>query len=142
MMVRRWLTTALVVAALIAPAIADRDGFPLATYPMYARSRGEVVALPTATGITATEERLRLSPQIIGDSDDPLIVSALLRDIVAAGSPRIEEFCREIAGRSVEAGVSIDRVELVTEAHNVVAHASDQPSLVSRQVHTTCEVAG
>lgn len=135
----RLLATALVVAALVAPAIADRDGFPLATYPMYARARAAVVSVPTANGITTSGDQVRLSPQIIGDSDDPLIVTALVRDIVTAGSPEIDSFCVQVAERTVAAGVAVERIELVTETHDVVEHTSDRASLVSRQVHASCE---
>lgn len=137
---RRLIATAVVVAALIAPAILDRDGFPLATYPMYSQSRGAVVSVPTANGVTAFGQRVRLSLQIIGDSDDPLIVTALMRDIVAAGEPASDSFCFDVANRAAAAGTDVEHIELVTETHDVVDHTLGQTSLVSRQVHASCQV--
>ena len=58
---RRRLTVTFVVAALVAPALFNRDSFPLATYPMYSRSRGDVVAVATANGVTSSGQALRLS---------------------------------------------------------------------------------
>lgn len=136
---RQWLMIVLVVAALVAPAVLDRDSFPLSTYPMYSRSRGEVVAIATANGVTESGDVLRLSLQTIGDIDDPLIVEALLRDAIAGGPDETETLCREIAGR-VEPAAGFDRISLVTERHDVVDHASGQPSLVSREEHTSCRV--
>lgn len=138
---RRRLTTVMVVAALIAPALLDHDDFPLATYPMYARSRGDVVAVATAEGATATGEVVRLSLGAIGDSDDPLIVEALVRDAIHRGPAATDALCHDIAGRVAEDTTDVERISIVTETHNVVDHASGRPSLVSRQVHTTCRVA-
>ena len=33
-----------VLVALVAPVLANRDSFPLSTYPMYARTRGAEVS--------------------------------------------------------------------------------------------------
>lgn len=136
----RLLTVSLVLAALVAPAVLDQDNFPLATYPMYARSRGDAVAVATVNGITSSGEFSRLSLQLIGESDDPLIVGALVRDAVRGGTPAVTALCRRVAARVAADGAEFDRIEVVTETHDVVSHTSDQPSLVSRDVHQTCDV--
>ncbi len=137
---RRRLAVTIVVAALVAPAVFDRDSFPLSTYPMYSRTRGDVVGVATANGITSSGESFRLSLSAIGDIDDPLIVEALVRDAVRGGPSATDDLCRDIAERLAGSTSDFDRVAVVTERHNVVDHASDRPSLVSREVHSTCEV--
>jgi hypothetical protein len=137
---RRRLITLAVIGLLIAPAVADRDGFPLATYPMYARARADVVSLPTATGVTAADGRQRLSLDVIGRSDDPLIVAALLRDGLAGNDEQRQDLCRQIADRAAAAGLNIEQVELATETHDVVERVSGRQSLVERQIHATCPV--
>ena len=47
----RILITAGVVGALVAPVVLDRDGFPLSTYPMYSRARGDAVTFATAQAV-------------------------------------------------------------------------------------------
>ncbi|MGH1493547.1 MAG: hypothetical protein ACRBK7_29805 [Acidimicrobiales bacterium] len=140
----RYVVLAVTLVALVLPVLLDNDSFPLATYPMYARTRGDVVAISTATGLTSTGETIRLSPEIIGDSDDPLIVASLVRDAVNAGPAQVDILCRQIAERSV-GSLSLDptdrlvQLQVVTETHNVVEHVLGRSSLLSREIHATCE---
>lgn len=138
----RRVVVACAVVALVLPALVDRDSFPLSTYPMYSQSRGDVVTLATANGISSSGERTRLSLDLIGDSDDPLIVAALVRDAIRLGPDSSGRLCAEIAGRVAASGRdgSIARVEVVTESHDVVANTIGDASLAAREVHATCEV--
>ena len=130
-----------VVGALVAPVVMDRDGFPLSTYPMYSRARGEAVTFPTAQAVDENGATSPLTLAIIGDSDDPLIVAGELRDVIRDG--RAEQRCEEIARRALgwdglpAAGVSI---EVVTERHDVVAQVEGGESLLGRSVHASCEL--
>lgn len=141
----RILVTGAVVAALFFPVVADRDDYPLSTYPMYARVRGSTVSLATAQGVDAAGGPITLSLGLIGESDDPLVVAGELRDAIADG--RAEQRCREIAGRLERSGRAADEpgavaVEVVIERHDVVARISgDAPGLVDRVVHARCAVA-
>lgn len=138
----RRLIVALVVLALVLPALFDRDSFPLSTYPMYSQTRGDVVTLATANGLSAGDDRIRLSLDLIGESDDPLIVAALVRGAVRDGSTSSAQLCREIAGRVAGSGLrsEVVEVEVVTEAHDVVAHTEGRDSLEARNVHASCSV--
>jgi hypothetical protein len=130
------------LAALGAPVALDRDGFPLSTYPMYSWARPADVDFVTANAVTATGERRRLSLELIGQSDDPLIVAGELRSAVRRG--RVDQRCAEIAGRVAERRVGDAElpvsVEVVTERHDVVALVSDDDSLLERTVHAECGV--
>lgn len=137
---RRRLALMVVLSALIAPAVFDHDSFPLATYPMYSRSRGDVVAVDTANGVSSSGQVFRLSLEIIGDIDDPLIVESAVRDAIGGGAADVDILCGQIAARLPPDGPEMGQVEVVTETHNVVDHAAGRPSLVSREVHATCEV--
>ncbi len=137
----RILVTGLVLAALVAPVLLDRDGFPLSTYPMYSRARGDTVTLVTAQGIDADGVPQPLTLGVIGDSDDPLIVAGELRDAVR--NDRADRRCEEIAVRAARwdaLPTGVARVEVVTERHDVVAHVEGEPSLLRRTVHASCEV--
>jgi hypothetical protein len=137
----RILITAGVVGALVAPVVLDRDGFPLSTYPMYSRARGEAVTFATAQAVDAEGTTWTLTLGIVGGSDDPLIVAGELRDAIRDG--RAGQRCDEIAARARawEGRPSGDvTIEVVTERHDVVAHVEGEPSLLERTVHAACEV--
>ena len=130
-----------VVALVASPAVRQRDSYPLSTYPVYAGARPAVASLPTAVGVTADGARVRLSPGVIGASDDPLIVADRVSDAIAAR--RAGPLCTAIAERATSAGGQrrIIAVEVVTEAVDLVATAARgaTPPL-DRTVHATCAV--
>jgi hypothetical protein len=137
----RILITAGVVGALVAPVLLDRDGFPLSTYPMYSRARGDAVTFATAQAVDASGMVATLTLAVIGDSDDPLIVAGELRDAIRDG--RAQQRCLEIARRAAAwDGLPQDAVtiDVVTERHDVVARVEGAPSLLDRTVHASCAV--
>jgi hypothetical protein len=138
----RIVITAGVVGALLAPVALDRDGFPLSTYPMYSRARGDAVTFATVQAVDADGTTSSLSLGIVGDSDDPLIVAGELRAAISDG--RADQRCEDIAARvagwgGLPPGGDI-RIEVVTERHDVVAHVEGEPSLLERTVHASCGV--
>ena len=137
----RIVITAGVIGALVAPVVFDRDGFPLSTYPMYSRTRGDAVTFATAQVVDADGTTSPLTLEVIGDSDDPLIVAGELRD--AIGDGRAGQRCTEIARRAAgwsDLGAGAVTIEVVTERRDVVAHVQGEPSLLERTVHASCEV--
>jgi hypothetical protein len=137
----RILITAGVVGALVAPVALDRDGFPLSTYPMYSRSRGDAVSFATAQAVDASGVVTTLTLAVIGDSDDPLVVAGELRDAIRDG--RAQQRCVEIARRAAEwDGLAPDTatIDVVTERHDVVARVEGMSSLLDRTVHASCSV--
>jgi hypothetical protein len=137
----RITVTAAVVGALVAPVVLDRDSFPLSTYPMYSRTRGDTLTLATAQAVDAAGEISRLTLDVIGDSDDPLIVAGELRD--AIGDGRSAQRCEEIAARAVDwSGLAPGTlgIEVVTERHDVVVRVGGGDSLLERTVHASCEL--
>jgi hypothetical protein len=139
----RILITVGVVGALVAPVVLDRDGLPLSTYPMYSRARGEQVTLPTAQAVDVRGRPSSLTLEVIGGSDDPLIVAGELRTAIRNGGA--DRRCAEIAGRAASWPDLSDTavgIEVVTERHDVVARAGGEPSLLERTVYATCEVPG
>ncbi|MEP1126302.1 MAG: hypothetical protein ABJH68_20655 [Ilumatobacter sp.] len=137
----RGAITLAVIAVLVSPVAFDRDSFPLSTYPMYSSSRGSESTLVTAQGVTADGSTRELSPTLIGDSDDPLVVVGRLRAALSAGRGDVR--CTEIAER-VEARTSyvdVVVIEIVSERHDTVARTLGEDSLVEREVRSSCEVS-
>ncbi len=132
--------TVAVVALVASPAVRQRDSYPLSTYPVYADARPAVADLPTAVGVTAGGERVRLTLTTIGASDDPLIVADRVADAVGAG--RAERLCRTIADRAAAdrtaAGAGLAAIEVVTETVDLVATAVDRAPPQARVVHAAC----
>lgn len=136
----RGLVTAAALAALVAPVAFDHDSFPLSTYPMYSGSRGDESTIVTARGITSDGSSRELTPTLIGNSDDPLVVVGQLRASLSAGrgDVRCGEIAERVAGRS---GLGdVETIEIVSERHNTVDRTLDQDSLIDRDVRATCEV--
>ena len=137
----RIIVTAALVGALVAPVVLDRDGFPLSTYPMYSRIRGDTVTFATAQALDAAGVTSTLTLGVIGDSDDPLIVAGELRDAIRDG--RSAQQCEEIAARAAEwRGLppGIVGIEVVTERHDIVIRVEGGDSLRERTVHASCEL--
>jgi hypothetical protein len=133
--------TAGVIGALVAPVVFDRDGFPLSTYPMYSRTRGDAVTLATAQAVDADGTTSALTLAVIGDSDDPLIVAGELRDAIRDG--RADRRCDEIAERAADwdgLPVGSITIEIAIERHDVVAQVEGRLSLLERTVRASCEV--
>ena len=133
--------TAGVVAALVAPVVLDRDGFPLSTYPMYSRARGDSVTFVTAQAVTTDGTTSPLTLAIIGRSDDPLVVAGELRTAIRRGVADVR--CDDIAERAarwLELPTGAVAVEVVSERHDVVAQVSGDASLLAREVHARCPI--
>lgn len=137
----RIAVTAGVIAALVAPVVLDRDSFPLSTYPMYSRTRGDAVTFATAQAVGADGTPSSLTLSVVGSSDDPLVVAGELRRAIRDG--RAEDRCVEIAERAAAwSGLPGDAVaiEVVTERHDVVVRVEAGESLQERTVHARCEL--
>lgn len=123
----------LVVAAVLSPAVRDRDDFPLSTYPMYAFVRDRIAAFGTAHGIGPDGDRVDLSMEEIAGTDDPLVAVDRVRDAIDGGGAA--DLCRRILARTRS---SVTAVVVVTERHDVIAAALGEPSIVEAQEHARC----
>jgi hypothetical protein len=136
----RRLVTVAVLVVLVVPVLRNGDSFPLSTYPMYAFERPTVVSFPTAVGIEIGGASRRLDLDTIGESDDPLIVASVVRQAIRAGDEAVLRLCHDIAARAAALGLDLVEIDVVTERHNVVDRARDEPSLISSDLHASCPV--
>jgi hypothetical protein len=128
----RRVALVLFVALLVSPAIRSRDSFPLSTYPMYAADRGRIASLSTVIGRTDVgDEVIRLTPQLIARTDDPLIAESSVRSAISGG--RAAQWCATVAGRVTRSKLDrlrpVTRVEVVRERVDVVAFARSDVSV-------------
>lgn len=139
---RRWvpvLVAVVAVATVLAPMFGSpaSDGFPLSTYPMFARDRGDDLRVDTVVGRDTGGAVVRLSPELISGSDEPVLAAVTVSRALAAG--REESLCDEVAARVVDAGrTDVRVVEVVSEHHDLDRFAPDEP--LSRRPRARCEV--
>lgn len=123
------------VAALVWPATADRDSFPLSNYPMFAAARPAETTFRTAVGVDASGDVVRLSPRQIGGTDQVIQAAATIRRAIENGTA--DEVCAEIARRHDGAAVT---VEIVTERYDTIAWFDGDTEPIERRVHARCRV--
>lgn len=120
-----------------------RDGFPLSTYPMFASDRGRTSVVATAVGVTSDGGRVRLSPEALAGTDEPMLAVSTARRAVRRGSAAA--WCEEVAGRLAR-GAPHDgderpvEVEAVVETHDAVAYFADDADPLSEDVRSRCAV--
>ena len=129
----------MVVLAVLAPLVGspERDGYPLSTYPMFARDGGDTARIDTVVGRGVDEERHRLSPELIAGSDEPVLAAETVRFAVRDGTTTA--LCAEVAARLDDAGSELVAVEVVTEAHDL-DRPGDTRGLLEVVVHERCPV--
>lgn len=130
----------LVVALLTAiPALRrpPTDGFPLSTYPMFAADRGDTSTISTAVGITADGEVVRLSPEVLSGSDEPMQAISTAAASVREG--RADTWCAQVAGRVDDGDVVV--VEVRRETHDIIRYFTDDAAALDVDVVAECEVA-
>lgn len=123
-----------VALAVLAPAFlpGGADGFPISTYPMFTNDRGQIVDLDTVVLVDGS--RRRLSPEVIGGTDEIVLASATVSRAIREGPAALERLCREVAARADRPGT----VEVVTERHDTVALLQDGAPPLRTTVHERC----
>jgi len=136
-----WLAPLAILAAVVLwPAFQREpaDGFPISSYPMFARRSGTVVRLATAVGLDATGDVHRLGPQVISGGDEVVLAAEQTRLAVEEGAESSQAFCREIARRVRDD--DIVRVEVRTEVRDALADVRADHDPIEVIVHTRCDV--
>jgi hypothetical protein len=130
------VVTVAVGLVVFAPAVLPDpdDDFPISTYPMFTTERAEVVDLDTAV-LVDDDGRHRLSPELVGGSDQIVTAAVTVSQAVAAGSAATELLCQDIADRVDGPG----SIEIVTERHDAVDLLRDDADAISVTVHARCD---
>ncbi len=125
------------VAAVLSPALHERDSYPLSTYPMFSYDRGRVATIDTAVGYDTAGARERLSPTLIAGGIE--VIHAAVTVTVAIERGDTDALCREIAARARSRDEFV-RIEVVSETHDVIAYFDGDDEPTSVVVHASCEV--
>jgi hypothetical protein len=137
--VRAWITLAVGLGAVLWPLVHGRDGYPLSTYPMFARPRPAQERVDRAVGLRG-EERVQLPLRVVGSEEPMQVVVTLGRAIRRGQAARLcADVARRVAADPAFAG--LEAVEIATERHDALAYfASDDPQPLARSVRARCEV--
>lgn len=132
----------LVVVALVTawPALRrpPTDGFPLSTYPMFASDRGATATIATAVGVDDDGVVVRLSPELLSGTDEPM--QAISTAAVAVREGRADTWCDQVADRVAGTRSDVAEVVVQRETHDVVAHFADDAAPLDVEVVARCEV--
>lgn len=131
------LVAVAVAVVVLWPAVGptESDSFPLSTYPMFARDRGDNARVDTVVARRPSGERERLSPELIAGTDEPIQAAATVSRAISAGeSPAL---CAAVGAR-LEPDDREALVEVVTERHDLDRPDPEAP--LSVVVHATCAV--
>ena len=110
------------------------DSFPLSTYPMFSTARPAETSVSSAVGFDSTDQRITLSPRIVGGTLEVIQAAGTIAQAIRSGSTA--NLCDEVLAKAPAAVVA---VEIVTETYDVVGYfdGADDPS--QRTVHARCE---
>jgi hypothetical protein len=126
------------VAMLLWPAVdpSPSDGFPVSTYPMFARPSGPVVRLATVVGLDEAGDVHRLSPQEISGTDQVVLAGEQVRLAVREGTASVTALCHEVAARVDDP--TVRTVEVRTETRDAVADVRARAPAIEVTVHARC----
>jgi len=128
------------IVAVVSPVVRDPsdDGFPLSTYPMFARERGRQAELGYPIGRTAGGARRVLEPRFAGTTE---VLQALMVVDRALATGEAGALCGRIAQRVAgDAGYrDIVAIEIVTATHDAVDYLA-RDRVAAESVRARCPV--
>jgi hypothetical protein len=133
------VVSAAVLALVMVPLfIGTRyDSFPLSTFPMFAGSKPDVAPVSTVVA-TSDEGTSRLSSELIGGTDEPMLAAETVVRAIRRGDA--EALCAEVARRAAGGEHRESTLEVVTESYDTIAWFDGARAPVARTVHARCEV--
>jgi hypothetical protein len=127
--------------AVLSPLGAmDDDSFPISSYPMFARPRGQ----PTLYAVTARDQdgsERRLPAEMVGSSE-VLQTKVLIQRSVEQGPEAMAELCRATAdrvSRSPELG-TLRSIEIVRRRFDPIGYFVDGPKPIEQERLFSCKV--
>ncbi len=137
---RRTLIPILVAIIVSIPAVGDlrSDSYPLSTYPMFSGNRPALADLVTVVGVNSDSSVVRLSPELIAGSDEPILASATVAQAIRSGTADV--LCVEVAARVRTARPELVEVLVRTERSDVVARIAEGAEPVAVFEHARCSI--
>lgn len=140
----RWLGLGVGVASLAAVlsplASMNDDSFPISSYPMFARPRGQPTLYAVIARAGDGSER-RLAPSWLGSSE-VLQAKVLIQRSVERGPEATRELCRNVAERIAAApdASELRSVEVVRRRYDPIAYFVTGPQPLEQERLARCPV--
>lgn len=121
---------------------ATDDSYPLSTYPMFARPRGQPV-LHFMEGLDASGHALRLEPALIANQE-VMQAAATVRRAVGSGERGMRGLCERVAKRVSTSTrcMGVMQVRIVTARFDPLRYFSANRQPESRAERLRCAVPG
>jgi hypothetical protein len=127
--------------AVLSPLVAmDGDSFPISSYPMFARPRGQPT-LYAAVGRAADGSEHRLPASAIGSSE-VLQTKVLIQRSVERGPEATLALCQSIAQRIAGSpwAAALRSVEIVRRRYDPIAYFVTGPEPIEQERLQTCKL--
>lgn len=130
------------LGATLSPLVRDPrdDGFPLSTYPMFARKRLTTLSMHYALGEGAGGERIVLAPRVVG-TGEVLQAMRVIHRAATGGRHAVARLCTDIAARVARDPefAHVTAVRIVTGTHDAVDYLA-RDEIGREHERTRCEV--
>ena len=140
-----YLVSAVLLGLVLCPLARDLgdDGFPLSTYPMFARARERVGEVRSAIAVDASVAEVPVPPRYVASSEAMQVV-ATLRRAITDGPEASRALCKAIAERIAadrpEALGASQKVLLVTQKVDAIDFLAGRGQPLERKVHARCRI--
>jgi hypothetical protein len=139
---KRWVGIAIglgATAAVLSPLAAmDQDSFPISSYPMFARPRGQP-DLYAVVARAADGREVRLPASVVASSE-PLQTKVLIQRSVEQGPEAMQVLCRAVAARVVDHPEVLRSVEIVRRRFDPIAYFTRGPEPIEQARLSSCRV--
>ena len=130
---------AFVLATLSPLALNQPDSFPLSTYPMFAKPRGnpELVKL---VAVTSTGEQISVPPHLLG-TNEVLQAKSQLNQIAHKGNKAKRRYCEGVAARvRQEPNLHWQELQLQRAHFNPIEYFENAGKPLDLEVLTSCVI--
>jgi len=128
--------------AVLSPIFSGAaDSFPLSTYPMFSRARGQPT-LYAVVATTADGREQRLAPELVG-SKEVLQTKVLIQRAVEGGGATMAELCRDTAARVAAAALPSQPVgvAIVRRQFDPILYFVRGPTPIAEETLFRCAVS-
>jgi hypothetical protein len=126
-------------AAVLSPLGAmDQDSFPISSYPMFARPRGQP-DLYAVVARAADGREVRLPASMVASSE-PLQTKVLIQRSVELGPEAMQALCRSVAARVADSPEVLRSVEIVRRRYDPIAYFTRGPEPIEQARLSSCRV--
>jgi len=116
----------------------EQDSFPISSYPMFARPRGQPT-LYAVVGRASDGSEVRLPASVVASSE-PLQTKVLIQRSVEQGPEAMQALCRGVAQRVADGHDAPRTIEIVRRRYDPIAYFTHGPRPLEQERLSSCRV--